>query len=130
MKKAPTEPGQARGLYETLITQALAERLRVLDPREHVHRVGLQSADAADRIALHLGRLIARVIDSLPEDTRVERGVELARQIVAMLDTQIGDIDAIDESPIEPGEVLRAVVGRLPDGTPEDCPARCSTRSC
>jgi HKD family nuclease len=122
MKKAPTEPGQARGLYETLITQALAERLRVLDPREHVHRVGLQSADAADRIALHLGRLIARVIDSLPEDTRVERGVALARQIVGLLDTQIGDIDAIDESPIEPGEVLRAVVGRLPDGTPEAVP--------
>ena len=122
MKKAPTDPGQARGLYETLITQALAERLRLLDAREHVRRVGLQSADAADRIALHLGRLIARVIESLPEDTRVERGIDLARQLVALLDTQVGDIGAIAESPIEPGEVLRAIVGRLPDGTPEDVP--------
>ena len=122
MKKAPTGSGQARGLYETLITQALAERLCLLDGGEDVRRSGLQPADAADRIGLHLGRLIARVIDSLPDDTRVRRGVELARQLVALLDAQVQGIDAISESPIEPGEVLRAIVGRLPDGTPEDVP--------
>jgi hypothetical protein len=33
MKKAPTDPRQPRGLYETLITQALVERLRLLDGR-------------------------------------------------------------------------------------------------
>ena len=122
MKKTTTDPGQARGLYETLITGALAERLASLDPRESVRRDGLQSADAADRIALHLGRLIARVIDSLPDDTRVERGVDLARKLVGLLDAQVEDIGTSAESPASPGEVLRAIVGRLPDGTPEDLP--------
>ena len=58
MKRTSTEPGQARGLYETLISRGLAEHLASLDPREHVRRDGLQSAAAADRIALHLGRLL------------------------------------------------------------------------
>ncbi len=120
MKKTPADPSQARGLYETLITQALADRLRQLDPREHARRVGLLPAEAADRIALHLARLIARVIDSLPDDTRVERGVDLARQLVALLDAQVDDLDAISEAPIEPGEVLRAIVGRRLDGEPDE----------
>jgi plasmid maintenance system killer protein len=41
-----------RGLYETLITEALAARLRELDRRLHVHSDDLRPADAADRIAL------------------------------------------------------------------------------
>jgi len=122
MKKTSTGPGQARGLYETLITRALEGRLASLDGREHVRRDGLQAADAGDRIALHLARLIARVIDSLPDDTRVARGVDLAQKLVELLDAQVEDIGASFESPIAAGEVLRAIVGRLPDGSPEDVP--------
>ena len=46
---------QARGLYEVLVTQALASRLQNLDARLHARKDGLRPAEAADRIALHLG---------------------------------------------------------------------------
>lgn len=82
----PGEPGErTRGLYETLITEALAAGLRDLTPRLVARTDELRAAEAADRIALHLGRLIARAIAALPDDARVSRGIALARQLVAQL---------------------------------------------
>jgi superfamily II DNA or RNA helicase/HKD family nuclease len=122
VSKANAGREEARGLYETLITEVLDERLRLLDARAHASREDLLPAEAADRIALHLGRVIARALADLPDDKRVVRGVALAREIVALIDANITHGDAAPESPIEPGTMLRAIVGRLPDGTPHLLP--------
>ncbi len=122
VSKANPGREEARGVYETLITEVLDERLRRLNAREHAIREALLPAEAADRIALHLGRLIARALADLPDDKRVVRGVALAREIVALIDAQITRGNAAPESPIEPGSMLRAIVGRLPDGTPHLLP--------
>lgn len=102
-----------RGLYETLITEALDGRLA--QAGDHVVRAGLRPAEAADRIALHLGRVIVRALASVGDDTRVERGVALARELIAVIAAQI--VDVRSDAPIEPGAVLQAIVGRLPDGS-------------
>ena len=72
-----------RGLYEVLITEAIAQQLEQLDARLYPLRFDLRSAEAADRIALHLSRIIARAVESVPEGTRVEAGIALARGIIA-----------------------------------------------
>jgi len=58
-----------RGLYESLVTEALDAQLVALDEGLLARRSGLHEAEAADRIALHLGRVIVRALDSV--DKRV-----------------------------------------------------------
>lgn len=111
----------ARGLYETLITDSLGISLRHLAPQLVARTDGLRAAEAADRLALYLGRLIARAIAALPDAERVPRGIVLARQLVAQLGAAI-DTDLAPDTPAEPGSVLRAILGHLPDGSPEVIP--------
>ena len=109
--------GGARGLYEVLVTEALAARLGEVDlePR----REPLRSAEAPDRIALHLGILIRRAIASLPDNERAAAGVELARQLIAAIQGAIDDVDLGPDSPVVPATVLRALLARRPDGSAE-----------
>lgn len=70
----------ARGLYETLITKVLAGSLDQIDSNLVVKRDSLRAAEAGDRIALHLGRVIQRLISSLKEDERVANALRPGRQ--------------------------------------------------
>jgi hypothetical protein len=56
---------EGRGLYEVLVTGAIESRLRVLDARLQARKDSLRSADAADRIALHVARIIQRTVASV-----------------------------------------------------------------
>jgi superfamily II DNA or RNA helicase/HKD family nuclease len=103
-----------RGLHERLITAALETELAKVDARLEVERNPLRAAEAADRIALHVGSLVRRFVLDLGDDERVALSVELARRLVA----QLGPEAAL-EAPAEPAEVLHAIANRLPDGTPE-----------
>ena len=98
-----------RGLYEVLITEALEARLRDLGERLEARRSDLRSAEAADRIALHLGRIIHRAVAAVGEDERVAVSIALARQIIAQIDSSIANADAVPDTPIDPATVLRAV---------------------
>lgn len=101
-----------RGIHEILITEAIRTELAALGGRLGVEESALRSAEAADRIALHLSRIVQRTLDDVPDPERVAHGVALARRIL----TEIG---AADDAPVEPGTLLRALLARLPDGTPE-----------
>jgi len=109
-------PHPARGLYEVLLTEALEARLRDLGGNLKPKTVDLRRAEAADRIALHLGRVIERAIGQLPEDERVETGILLARRLIDLLGESATVGDLRSERPVDPGKVLAAVVGYLPDG--------------
>lgn len=108
---------RSRGLYESLVTQALAEELEALEA-DLVEREGLRAADAADRIGLHLGRAVKRVLSALGESGRVETGVALAERVVELLAgfTERGE-EVAGDALLAPGEVLTAVKARLPDGS-------------
>lgn len=108
-----------RGLYEVLITGAIETELRALDERLSVHMTPLRAAEAADRIALHVGRIVQRAVAAVADQARVATGIALARTIIGEIDRAIEDVDATPDSPIEPGAVLRAVLVRLPDGQAE-----------
>ena len=65
-----------RGLYETLLTELLAERLGQATLTGEPDLVELRNAEAADRIALHLARVIRQAIELGPDEDRGERGAE------------------------------------------------------
>src|SRR2546430_1114847 len=72
----------AAGIYERLITEELQRCLRDLDPAL-VHRAPLDSGDAYDVLARHLGQLARRALRSVSGDgaPALVRQVELANQI-------------------------------------------------
>jgi superfamily II DNA or RNA helicase/HKD family nuclease len=111
-----------RGLYEVLVTEAIAAQLRELSDHLQTRRAGLRPAEAPDRLALHLGRVVQRAVASVPEDERVAVGIELARTLIGQVDRLIHDSAVGLDRPIEPGTVLRAILGRLPDGQTEPLP--------
>ena len=113
--------GSGRGLYEVLITERLAARLQELEDGLEPRTDGLRPAEAGDRIALHLARLIRQAIATVPENDRARAGIDLARRLVAEMDTILA-AGLGPDAPVPPGTVLRAVLGRRPDGTVETIP--------
>ena len=108
-----------RGLYETLVTEAMDAQLAALDGRLQARRSELHEAEAADRIALHLARVIERALDKLDRRERVKIGTRLARELVDQIVKATGAEPLLSERPVEAGDVLRSVLGRLPDGSDE-----------
>ncbi len=112
-------PTPSRGLYEVLITEALEQQLGKLDAGLVAIRGRLRAPEVADRIALHLARIVERAIASVDESERTAIGVSLARRLIDVIQVLPSLRELGVESPIELGEVLRSVVGYLPDGRPE-----------
>lgn len=110
---------KVRGLYEVLITEAIAAELRALDERLAAQSAPLRAAEAADRIALHVGRLVERAVAASDDEGRVDFGTGLARRIISEINRANAKLDLSPDVPVEPGSVLRAVGQRLPDGRPE-----------
>jgi len=111
-----------RGLYEVLITEAIASQLLALGDDLQAISNGVRSAEAADRLALHLGRIVHRTITGVDDADRVAVGIALARKIIEQIDQTITGSQTGPDAPIEPGTVLRAVLGRTPDGRVEEMP--------
>ncbi|RFC47465.1 MAG: Superfamily II DNA or RNA helicase/HKD family nuclease [Verrucomicrobia bacterium] len=111
-----------RGLHERLLTRLLEREITELESHLTATRDVLRDADAADRLALHLSRVVERAIDSLPDRDRARLGADLARRLIAELARAEGlakaDFDL--EDPVSPPELLRGVRAACPDGRPEE----------
>jgi superfamily II DNA or RNA helicase/HKD family nuclease len=104
------------GLYETILDAALAERLSSMDGRLIDRRV-LRSADASDRIAQHLARLLRRALDSVPDGDRVAVGVDVVRRLLSEVGDRIPQSNASEGAPLASGEALYGIGDWRPDGS-------------
>jgi superfamily II DNA or RNA helicase/HKD family nuclease len=108
-----------RGIYELLITEFAHTRISDIDPTTRIVSK-LLPAEASDRVAVHLERLIRRAVEDVAEKDRVNFAIQVARRIAEELSKQSG-VSALPEDLIrDPGEVLRAIVALRPDGSPEE----------
>jgi superfamily II DNA or RNA helicase/HKD family nuclease len=108
-----------RGLYQSLITEALVERIRTLESKLFARCVELHHAEVADRIATHLARVIERAINSIEDNRRVTDGIMLTRQLISTI-VENTRADLLSEQPIGSGQLLSAVLSVQPDGRPEN----------
>ncbi|MCU0655001.1 MAG: DUF3427 domain-containing protein [Polyangiaceae bacterium] len=114
-----------RGLYEQLLTEALAARLPAPAGNVVPLRRKLHPAEAPDRLALHLARVVERALEAIPDKERVAVGTALVRRLIETLGSERGQDDEQttealrDERPLAEGELLEAMLGKLPDGTDE-----------
>jgi superfamily II DNA or RNA helicase/HKD family nuclease len=88
-----------RGIYEHLITNELADRLRVIGP-ELVERTDLDPADAHEVLARHIAALARRALRAVsgPDDESLARQVAVANQIaetIALIEPRA--VDAADQ---------------------------------
>lgn len=112
------------GIYETLLTEALAAELQALATGLRERREKLRPAEAADRLSLHVARTIKRLVEAVDEKHRVALGVKLTRYLVsrllhvseAHLPGASGAVTSADR-PTQPGEILQAIERVLPDGS-------------
>lgn len=110
-------PPLPRGLYEILLTEALAEHLAKPGLAGDAALAALREAEAADRIALHIAAVVERAVENLPEDKRVILGTAIARRLIEQI-AHASDAEAlIGERPVDPAQILRAICGRKPDGS-------------
>lgn len=113
-----------RGLYESLVTEALAARLEALPADRGASTDALRTAEAADRIAWHISSVVERAIEMLPESQRTAVGVELARSLVDRVVEGTAVEELSDQRPSDPAGVLRGIHRLNPAGdpTPIDAP--------
>lgn len=106
------------GLYETLITEGLTAQLDALSDRLQSRVRGLRAAETPDRIAWHLSKQIESALADVGDTERVEVGLSVAR---ALLD-RLGELVTVDPTalPVDPANVLHAVMRQLPDGRSEE----------
>lgn len=100
------------GLYERLLTAALKAGLENYNPG-FFRLEDLQSAEAPDRIALHVSRVLQRALEGFSDADRLSLGAELAAKLIE----QIGGM--APEIPLPTLQVLKAIHERRPDGKPE-----------
>lgn len=112
-------PNLPPGLYESLVTPLLEERLAELGDPFRANREPLREAEAADRIALHVARLIRQTIESGSEKEGVSLALRVARRLLEALERERPGGDLAGEVPVEVESVLRAIRRLRPDGTPE-----------
>lgn len=75
-----------RGLYETLLTQALADSLREVDSTKlEVLRAPLDPADSYLLFVRHVRDVLRRVLMSFPEEERVARQTAISNQVIELL---------------------------------------------
>ena len=108
-----------RGLYEVLVTEALEKQLGGLDIALEPIRTALRAPEAADRIALHLARVIERAVNGIAEGERANVGLDLARRLIDLIRELPAAAEFGAERPVAAGDVLQSVAGRLPDGRPD-----------
>jgi superfamily II DNA or RNA helicase len=110
------------GLYDQLVTELLQERLAAGGDAGRARIDALRTAEAADRLALHIARLVERAVAALPESRRVLDGTTLAQRLVDELVRTAGVEALRGERPTVPARRLHAVRGTRPDGQPADIP--------
>jgi superfamily II DNA or RNA helicase/HKD family nuclease len=113
-----------RGLYEALLTETLRDELSGLGDRHRPEVELLTDADAPDRLALHIARIVEQAVSVLPDRDRARRGIRIARELLDRLlaSEEIGPSARgilSNERPTDPGYLLTAVRGVLVDGRPE-----------
>ena len=116
----------SHGIYETLLTEALGEQLKNLGDASHASYEKLRSAEAADRLSLHIATIVKRLVATVDEKDRVAIGIDLTRRLIAglMKETQThhpklaATLD-LAERPVAPGSILQSINRVRIDGTSE-----------
>jgi superfamily II DNA or RNA helicase len=104
------------GNYEALLTKRLLAALQAMDDSWAHQLDKLDAAEAADRLALHLSRVIEKVLAAMPNEQRVAAGAQLIGELIVQA-LQGKSSVLLGEVPDPTGRLLTQVARRHPDGS-------------
>lgn len=104
------------GNYEALLTKRLLAALQAMDDSWAHQLDKLDAAEAADRLALHLSRVIEKVLAAMPNEQRVVAGAQLIGELIVQA-MQGKPSVLLGEVPDPTGRFLTQVARRHPDGS-------------
>ena len=104
------------GSYEALVTRRLLAALQALDGSWAHQLDKLDAAEAADRLALHLSRVIEKVLAAMPTEKRVAAGSQLIGELIVQA-LQGKPSVLLGEVPDPSARLLTQVARRHPDGS-------------
>lgn len=106
------------GLYESIITDSLNQELEKLsEDAVFVKTQQIHSAEASDRLALHLGKVVEKALSTVSDHDRVDIGVRLVRELVANIDSSITKADVLGDQPVVSNDFLSSILPFNPDGS-------------
>ncbi len=105
--------GMHNGLYDELITKVLEGRLSELPEEEHFKMIeALGEEQSVDHLTESLTALLRQVLASFSGETKVEKRVEFANELIQWLHSK-GYVDEVQEHEVNsPGRVLKALYNR------------------
>lgn len=106
------------GLYESIVTEALAEELAQIRDKYAIEKDKPTSAEIADRVALHVGHVLIRAIRSKGDKERLEIASSLHRALIGMISEAIDDDSVLADRSVDSLSLLRGIFRYLPDGAP------------
>lgn len=104
------------GVYETLVTALVRERLAKVPPDHTVDLDPLHPAEASDRVALHIAKAVHAALEHVDPKRRVNVAGELTQRIVSALTRTTENESLEDEVLPSPVQVLNAILAPGPDG--------------
>ncbi|RYZ09245.1 MAG: DUF3427 domain-containing protein [Myxococcales bacterium] len=104
----------ADGLYEQVVTGALARDLNLLDTGRAAEIDALDSADAHGVLARHVAREVKRTLAGLPAEGRAAAQIAVVNRLLEELRTLANSGEEAGESQVEqPGRELRSIHGAV-----------------
>lgn len=106
------------GLYESILTDSLNRELEALDvDKVTVNTKKIHPAEASDRLALHLGKVLERALSTVSDQDRVDIGMRLVRELVSSIGSTVTKADVLGDQPVESSEFLSSILPFNPDGS-------------
>lgn len=102
------------GLYQSVLTEALVKHLQKLDPTLTPKQSYLHRTEVADRLAMHVAKVIQTAIAGIDETERVELGGNLTQRLIQLLAESTSNQDLFMEQLVLPPRILDAIEDKDP----------------
>jgi superfamily II DNA or RNA helicase len=101
------------GIYESLITRAIKEKLDGLELDYYINKQPVENAEAAKYLSGFLSLIINRSIESLPNsDDRLQKQIELSNSLINWLSVYLNDNDITEDLIDSQGQMLMALFSK------------------
>lgn len=104
------------GLYEELINLSVEDEIQGGFDGFEIEREGLHPEEAPDRLSLYFGRILARIVASIPEKQRIAASRELVNQLIELTDQIKPNSELTTQKLLADVELLRGIYSIRQDG--------------
>jgi superfamily II DNA or RNA helicase/HKD family nuclease len=103
------------GLYEQLINKLIAQRLEELDTSVYFYKNDkvLSRSEASRHLTLYVSAIIKYALESVRDDDRPGRQIDLINKIILLLIDEIRDQDLSENLVESEGRILEAILNRI-----------------